>query len=381
MSALQWPQHTRSCPVFVLGCARSGTSLTCRLLLDHLGVNFGTESQFIIRYSRRLRRYGDLSATTNMRRLLTDISRERFFMRTRRNFGFVFDIEQAVRTVAEPTYAGALGAIFGQFAATKGMARWGDKTPEYNHHLDVLLGLFPTAQFLHVVRDPRDVALSQFRTGFGSKNAYDAAVHWRKTVRLVDAFGARLPSGQFMQFRYEDLRDNPAGTLDGVAQFLGMANHAGLVAGIATRLLEQVRTGSVNKGSTGLDRRELACIEAVARAEMYELGYAPVAPGATRVGPFDVARWRAQGMWRRIMDRRYWADTVYRLGLRARPASLLPGPLAGVVTVAKSMTATQPGVSAADTLQPAQATTRPGKTYLQRLEAERANAVASGGAA
>ena len=175
MHAKHPPLHTRFSPVFVVGCTGSGTSLTCRLLLDHLGVNFGTESQFIIRYARHIARYGDLRVRGNMRRLLTDISRERFFPRTRRNFGFVFDVDRALRYVTEPTYAGALRAIFEQFATSKGLVRWGDKTPEYNYHLDVLLELFPTAQFVHVVRDPRDMAVSQFKAGFGSKTAYEAA--------------------------------------------------------------------------------------------------------------------------------------------------------------------------------------------------------------
>ena len=47
--------HTRRSPVFVIGYARSGTSLTCQLLRRFLKVSFGTESQFIVRYHRRLR--------------------------------------------------------------------------------------------------------------------------------------------------------------------------------------------------------------------------------------------------------------------------------------------------------------------------------------
>jgi hypothetical protein len=79
-----YPVHTRFSPVFVLGHSRSGTSLVCRLLLDHLGVNFGTESQFIVRYHRKLAHYGDLRDDSRLRWMIGDISRERFFARTRR---------------------------------------------------------------------------------------------------------------------------------------------------------------------------------------------------------------------------------------------------------------------------------------------------------
>ena len=46
--------HTRRSPVYVIGYPRSGTSLTCRLLRRYLKVSFDTESQFIVRYYRRL---------------------------------------------------------------------------------------------------------------------------------------------------------------------------------------------------------------------------------------------------------------------------------------------------------------------------------------
>lgn len=62
--------HTRLAPVHVIGYPRSGRSLTCRLLRRYLKVSFGTESQFVVRYSRRLRRYGDFNDDSNLRRLI-----------------------------------------------------------------------------------------------------------------------------------------------------------------------------------------------------------------------------------------------------------------------------------------------------------------------
>ena len=227
------PCHSSPGPVFVIGHARSGTSLMCRLLLDHLGVNFGTESQFIVRYHMRLPLYGDITDEGRLRRLLEDISRERFFFRTRRNFGFVFDIDRAVRSIAPRTYANAVRAIFAQFAAGRGHARWGDKTPEYCHHLPLIRELFPDAQFLHIVRDGRDVAQSVFQTGFGPKTAYEAALAWKKTIADVSRFRATLPAGACLEVRYEELLAEPARTIGAVAEFLGIENRDQLIASIA----------------------------------------------------------------------------------------------------------------------------------------------------
>jgi hypothetical protein len=322
MESNERAHHTKFDPVFVLGSVRSGTSLTCRLLLDHLGVNFGTESQFLIRYHRRAPRYGDLRSQPAMRRLLTDLSRERFFARTRRNFGFVLDIEQALRSLTEATYPAAVRAVFEQFAATKGLVRWGDKTPEYNEHLDTLLELFPNAQFVHVVRDPRDVAVSVFKTGFGAKHAYEAAMAWRHAVNRIESFGARLPATQFLHFRYECLLDDPVRTLDRVAAFLGISNHATLVSGLAGQLRVRVRENNARKWQAELAPPEISCIEAMTRPILARYGYETVVePSLTsEVSRFRMVRWQMQGLMKRALNRRYWADNVYRLRLRFRDA-------------------------------------------------------------
>lgn len=152
--------HDRTTPVFVIGFARSGTSLLCRLMRRYLKVSFGTESQFILRYLALLPAYGDLEVDANVRRLLEDIGRERFFARSERNWGFRYDAGRAFGQLRGRRYRDVLDAVFGQLASHNGMVRWGDKTPAYNADLPALCALFPDAQFVHAVRDGRDVALS-----------------------------------------------------------------------------------------------------------------------------------------------------------------------------------------------------------------------------
>src|SRR5688572_12230452 len=203
-------EHTRFDPVFVLGHSRSGTSLMCRLLLDHLGVNFGTEGQFIVRYHQKLAQYGDLSDDRRLRWLFQEISRERFFERTRRNFGFVFDIDRAMNSIGQRTYAGVLTAIFEQFACGQGLTRWGDKTPAYARHLPVLRELFPRAQYIHVVRDGRDAALSLMSTGFGPKTATGPPAAWGARGRDIVCLAGRRGGSTFLPAGTEDLLSRPA---------------------------------------------------------------------------------------------------------------------------------------------------------------------------
>jgi hypothetical protein len=315
------PRHTRYSPIFVLGHSRSGTSLMCRLLLDHLGVNFGTESQFIVRYHQRLARYGDLRDERRLRVLLEDLSRERFFARTRQNFGFVFDIDRAMQSIESPSYPSVLRAIFAQFADSQGKARWGDKTPEYCHHLPLIRSLFPDAQFVHVIRDGRAVARSLFDTGFGPKNAYEAALDWKRTIGEITRFRDTLAAGSYIELRYEDLLEDPLRMLTSVAGFLGIENHAEVMAVTGGGLRAYVRGQNAGKWKHQLTWREIECFEAFAGDELRALGYPlQFRPRNVRLSAAEALFWQAQGVWRRLGNRRYWADNWYKLGLRIRDA-------------------------------------------------------------
>jgi hypothetical protein len=111
----------------------------------------------------------------------------------------------------------------------------GDKTPRYTDYLNELRSLFPRASFIHIVRDPRDVAVSVLHHGrrAGIAEALDsqsdrhraavrgAAVAWMNAQGKVAAFRARNPSVPFHELRYEDLLDRPLETARAAFRFLG----------------------------------------------------------------------------------------------------------------------------------------------------------------
>jgi hypothetical protein len=283
----------------------------------YLGVAFGTESQFFIRYYHRLAAFGDLRRPEHRRRLLVAMGTERFFERTRANFGFELDIERAVASVTTPGYSAMLEEVFGQMASHDGAERWGDKTPAYIDHLDVLLELFPAAQFIHVVRDGRDVALSSLSTHFGGKNAYKSALDWASATAAVGRFKAAAPRDQCFELRYEDLMASPVSTFAPLVDFLGISDAGGEVReSIETLLPRELRQDNAYKWRSAMSRHSIEVFESVAGDQLSAHGYERVFPGATPIGPWGRVYWLVDHKVRQYVRTDYWKDNWYQLRVR-----------------------------------------------------------------
>lgn len=314
--------HTRTSPVFVIGAARSGTSLLGSLIRRYLRVNFGTESQFLVRFYHRLVEYGDLHHDQSLKRLIDDIARERCFERWTLRFGFVLNPATVFERVAAGPrgYPQILNAIFLELAQYQGMSRWGDKTPEYNHDLPVLLSLFPKAQFVHIVRDGRDVALSTFKVHFGATNAYRAALDWRRTQLRIAHFAAGLPADQLLTLHYEDLLGKPLDTLLQLAEFFGIPPNEEAIAGMANDVPRRVRAGR-SHWQEHMPAAQQRLYERIAADQLEAAGYETSHVAAPALGRVERLYWEADHLMRKAVRQQAWADNMYRAAVRVRMLS------------------------------------------------------------
>lgn len=133
------------------------------------------------------------------------------------------EVERHLKAVGPGSYADAVRAVFELFAARQRKRLYGDKTPGYVNHLDLLGGLFPEAKFVHILRDGRDVALSYLdRPEWGPRTVAEAAFYWRTRVQRGRVSGARLGPARYLEARYEALVDDPERTVSEVCAFLGL---------------------------------------------------------------------------------------------------------------------------------------------------------------
>ena len=212
-------------PVVILGVSRSGTTLLKEMLDEHSALALPSESYFVPqlwdRHGKRPERAAFLEDVGRLARI--------------REWGVT---RAAVDELlpAEPTFADAIGAVYRAYADLRGKPRYGDKTPSYMQRLEVLERAFPGAQYVHLVRDGRNAALSFLamhrRPRFNMarpRGLLSFAAQWRRELEGARRFGARLGPERYRELRYEDLVDDPEGKLRALCAFLGLDWEPGLL--------------------------------------------------------------------------------------------------------------------------------------------------------
>jgi len=142
-------------PFFIVGCARSGTTLLRLVLASHSEIAIPPESFFVGRNQEYLKK-GALSHREARKLLQTIYATDSF-----KDFGLdTAIIEKQIFSKATVTYLDIICTIFDTYARQHGKKRWGDKTTSYVFEVDFLVKLFPASKFIVLIRDGRDVAVS-----------------------------------------------------------------------------------------------------------------------------------------------------------------------------------------------------------------------------
>jgi len=197
-------------PIFVVGSPRSGTSLLRNALRAHPRLTLPYETHCFPSYYRQ---YGDPRSDREAIRLAARILRTHWVSR--------WELPLQPEAFADcRSFAAMVTRFYREWARREDKPRWGDKTPQYVTEIPTLRAIFPTAQFIHIIRDGRDAARSWVKHPEGSGNLYAAASEWKRMVRTGRAAGASLPPDRYLEVRYETLLVEPQATLRRVCRFL-----------------------------------------------------------------------------------------------------------------------------------------------------------------
>jgi hypothetical protein len=314
-------------PLFVGGCRRSGTTLLRSMLHNHPDLAMPAETDFVIPLFAQRVRFGDLRDPANRRAVAEWIFDPGVRGRGGRRIRAGIDRAEAIERVvaAPPTLGSIFAACFTMFAEAHGKERWGDKRPNYAPHARTVFELFPDAQLVNVVRDPRAAAASQVAMGwFEPEVALPASTGaWELAVERVDMYANRLRPDQLLDVRYEDLVRDPGAVLARVCEFAGLRGGEAVDEMITAqrrghlrqdwhaRVAEPVTTAPIASWRERLAGPAVALVEQATERHLARFGYVPVAAGAAP-DPADLAALRAERRRRRRGWRRWAREELKR---------------------------------------------------------------------
>jgi len=216
--------------VFIVGCARSGTTLLQRMINAHSQIAITPECHWICRLFEQGRGLTpDGVVTAGLIPLLLEDLHPRF---ARLNIGRQ-ELLRLLESDRAVHYSSFVSSIFDLYGKAKGKELVGNKTPGCVRRIHTLKRLWPQARVIHLIRDGRDVCLSMINRPLNNVNrgplytwsqdpVTTAGLWWEWSVKLGRQAGNTLGCSLYHEMRYESLVARPADECRALCVFLGL---------------------------------------------------------------------------------------------------------------------------------------------------------------
>ena len=201
----------------IVGCPRSGTSLLAVMLDAHPQLAMPPETAFL-KHVVTL----DGPPASRARQFVQIVTANRTPISNWGDFGLdAGEFAQRIAGIEPFTLAAGTRAFYAMYAESQHKPLAGEKTPDNIFVMREIAALLPEAHFIHVLRDPRDTALSWRKTWFAPSQDYDILGQaWKHHVDTGRQAGAAL--AHYIETRYEDLVLRPHAELARLCDFLAL---------------------------------------------------------------------------------------------------------------------------------------------------------------
>ena len=205
------PQFEHESPIFIVGSARSGTSLLASALGSHRRIVVTPEIFLFVQLPKWRPLLGKREELAQFVAALEDwkeidLSQVEYLRR--------------LKEMETLTPRGVMDALYGMFMERADKPRCGDKTNANIYMLQAIAAMWPDARVIHTIRDGRDVVASQLAMPtFGRLGLKNLALEWKKRVAFAREHRGALR--HYLEVRYEDLVCDFEPQLRTVCGFIG----------------------------------------------------------------------------------------------------------------------------------------------------------------
>lgn len=282
------------CPVFVVGCHRSGTNLLYDTLLSAGG--FAVYRGYLPVHKILIPRVGPLDKVANRQKAMDLWVRSKGFRRSG------LDAQKLTDLVLRDCRNGGdfIRLTMDEIARNQNVNRWAVYDPDAVLHIQRIKADIPEALFIHIIRDGRDIAVSLNKMGgfmpfFWARkpaSVFSTAIYWEWTVRKGRQHVRQFPA-DYIEIHYEDLVRDPQQALNTLGKFLehdldySRVRRTGLgrVSESNSSFREEPKEAQANpvgRWKNRLSPGEIATLEALIGSCLEEVGYSLTTPQTDR---------------------------------------------------------------------------------------------------
>ncbi|MBA3646975.1 MAG: sulfotransferase [Chitinophagales bacterium] len=262
--------------IFVVGNSRSGTTMMGRILNNHSRIHTFPELHFFEQLWSGKDKDKILSAdqAVKLATTLLNISDKGYFA-VREPAKYSVEAQQLTNNLQDEklTAAKVFASVIVHEARKNHKEFPCDQTPQNVFYIPEILNAFPDSRIINMVRDPRDVLLSQKRKWkrrfLGGKHAtwYETIRAWTNyhPITISKLWNSAVKSGdstkdeRLLTVRFENLLKNSDNTIEQVCEFIGID--------FSIALKEVPQIGS----SSGMDKKDVKGINS-SRAQSWLKG-------------------------------------------------------------------------------------------------------------
>lgn len=218
-------------PFFIIGNPRSGTTLLRLMLTSHSRLIVPPECGFAVWLYEKYKGWQEADSKNKLSLLefINDLGRSRKFETWKLD---VPGLQEFIKFCQPQNYSVLVSNVYKYYAVSnrKQIDRWGDKNNFYIQHIKTIAKIFPSSQFIHLIRDGRDVACSYKEIASRSieseyaprlPDQIEAIAHqWQNNIESAIASFSDLGWNNVLEVRFEDLVTRPEDTLHVICEFL-----------------------------------------------------------------------------------------------------------------------------------------------------------------
>lgn len=267
-----WPRgggnmsSSEGVPTFLVGALRSGTTLL-RLMLDHHpAICWFGEFDYAVEFADRA------GTPVSVSQYVACLETHRTFRSSAFTIDPTLDVKALLRSFVEQARQRSRKPIVGATV---------------HRHYRRLLEIWPDARFIHIVRDPRDVADSWVRMGWAA-SPWSGASGWLTAEDEWDRVAVRLTPERRLEVRYEDLIAACTETLSRVCEIVGTTFHPAMLEYARDSTYDLPNPSLLGQWRSRLSERQIRLVETRVGRRLADRGYSP--SGLPPLSPSRTAR-------------------------------------------------------------------------------------------